>query len=309
MWSVNTGPSGCGSTDNVLEYRTSSDGINWSSPAATNFPPPGYAYTPWHPDVIYVPSKAEFWAVVSSYPHDGCGDTVLVFIKSTDGINWTTYNKVALPKGGGWDSGQIYRSTLLYDEATDMLRVWYSANNGSAWHLGYTERKYTEFLAILSAGGGADWTVDGGGSGSWSQSSEQVKRGAYSAKLVQNAGGNMVVHKPQPVATNFYQEWDLYDDLDQTAFKQVRVRANDQRVGIGVWTECSAAVYCYHDTSYTYIPTSVARTQAWHKFGIRLTSDGTVHYYIDGNDVGSRTGQFTTANMADIEGFENNAQQ
>jgi hypothetical protein len=305
MWSVNTGPSGCGSTDNVLEYRNSMDGVNWSAPMATNFPPSEYQYTPWHPDVIYVPSKGEFWAVVSSYPHDGCGDTVLVFITSKDGVNWTTYKNVALPKGSSWDSGQIYRSTLLYDEATDTIRVWYSANNGSAWHLGYAERNFTEFMSLLSADSSADWTVDGGGSGSWSRSSEQTMRGSYSAKLVQNAGGNMVVHKTQPTPTNFYQEWDLYDDLDQTAFKQVRVRSNDQRVGIGVWTGCSPVLYCYHNTTYEYTPTNVTRTLGWHKFGIRLSADGVVHYYIDGNDVGSAASQFTNANMADIEGYEN----
>ena len=303
MWSVNSGPAGCSSAMNQLQYRTSDDGFNWSAPTNANFSVAGYS--PWHVDMIYVPSKSEFWSVISAYPQGaGCGNTVLLFARSADGINWTTYSRVALGKGtsGAWDSGQIYRSTLLYDPATDLLKVWYSANNGSAWWQGYTERNYTQFLSAVSAGGG-DWAVEGG-SGSWSRSNERFKRDGYSGKLVQNAGANMVVTKPQPAGSNFYQEWDFFDDLDDTAFKQVRVRSGNDRVGIGVWTVASVGYYAYHDRSYNYYATSVARTVGWHKLGIRLTSGGAATYYIDGQQVGSLTGQFTSASVVDIEGYE-----
>ena len=80
--------------------------------------------------------------------------TDLYFATSTDGINWTTYDTPALRTGNSsaWDGGQIYRSTLLYDETSDLLRVWYSANDGSKWRQGYTERDYSDFLQALSGG-------------------------------------------------------------------------------------------------------------------------------------------------------------
>jgi ABC-type multidrug transport system ATPase subunit len=78
----------------------------------------------------------------------------IAYASSTDGINWATYATPALRTGNSsaWDGGQIYRSTLLYDETSDLLRVWYSANDGSEWRQGYTERDYSDFLQALSGG-------------------------------------------------------------------------------------------------------------------------------------------------------------
>jgi hypothetical protein len=152
MWSVNTGRVGCHAATTRIECRTSADGSIWSAPTAVHFSQPGY--WPWHLDVIHVPSKNEFWMLVSAFPEGGsCHDGVLFFANSTDGIHWTTYRRPALTAGAGqaWDCGQIYRSTLLYDATSDLLKVWYSANDGKHWHLGETERHYRAFLAQLLA--------------------------------------------------------------------------------------------------------------------------------------------------------------
>ena len=150
MWYVDSGSAGCSATSTTIKYRTSSDGINWSSAQDVNISQPNYVV--WHLDVIYVPSKSEYWMLIAAYPSgSNCGNTVLFYAKSTDRINWTTYNKKALGKGSGWDGDQIYRSTLLYDNTNDLLRVWYSGKGTSGYRVGYTERNYTTFLDILTS--------------------------------------------------------------------------------------------------------------------------------------------------------------
>jgi hypothetical protein len=68
----------------------------------------------------------------------------LYFAKSTDRLNWTFYtNRILDVSGAGWDNGQLYRSTLLYDSDRQMLRVWYSASDlFLKWSTGYTETNY-----------------------------------------------------------------------------------------------------------------------------------------------------------------------
>jgi hypothetical protein len=152
MWSVNSGlVGGCADIMNV-ELRTSSDGRNWSAAQVATITTPGYRI--WHIEVINVPSRNEKWMLATaSRTSVACvRETVQLFAKSTDGLNWQAFNKVALGPGTGWDNSHIYRSTLLYDSARDLIEVWYSGRNGSTgiWHLGYTEANYTHFLQWLT---------------------------------------------------------------------------------------------------------------------------------------------------------------
>jgi hypothetical protein len=48
----------------------------------------------------------------------------------------------------------------------------------------------------------------------------------------------------------------------------------------------------------------VARTEGWHKFGIRLQSNATAVFFIDGQQVGSLTGQFATAAEVSLDGYD-----
>jgi hypothetical protein len=307
MWTVNSGSFGCTAASTQIEYRTSTNGITWTLPGTVNFSQPGY--TPWHLDVITVPSKSELWALVAAYPSGtGCDNTDLLFAKSTNGIDWTTYPVQALLPSPGttWDSAQIYRSTLLYDAANDRLRVWYSASTyqgAPIWHQGYTERNYTQFLAALSTPNGSGWIIQDG-NGYWSPAGSPVRRGQYSGQLNQYPGRNMLVSKALPITitNDFYQEWDMYDDMNTTSFKVVRMTAGGNSLGVGVWTGASTGNYVYHSRDYYYIPTSVPRTLGWHKFGILLQADGSATFYIDGQQVGSLAGQFTAASSIRIEG-------
>ena len=207
---------------------------------------------------------------------------------------------------GGWDEN-LYRGCFLYDDTTDLLEVWYCAYDASTvWHTGYTSATYTSFIANL--GGSGAWSVHDIG-GSWSNSADQIKRGIYSGKLEQTSavgGQKMIVYKSQPLSNNLVLEWDMYDDLDVTAMKLVRLNAGSlgQQVGLGVWTGSSGVDYSYHSTGYVYTAASATRTTGWSKFGIAMADDASVTFLIDDVSVGSLTGQFASAQSVSVEGYD-----
>jgi hypothetical protein len=130
-----------GDVDQGVVYRYSTDGENWSSPTTVTFSPVPSSL-PWHLDVIYVPTKFEYLMLFST-PGGSMGSS-LFFAKSTDRIHWNFYTtEVLVPSGGGWDNGQLYRPTILYDSERQMLRIWYSASDCFCkWGTGYTEIEY-----------------------------------------------------------------------------------------------------------------------------------------------------------------------
>jgi len=150
MWVVNGGSQGCYTTSPLtVDYRSSPDGVRWSDPQATDMAQTGYSI--WHINVVWIPSKQEYWAAVSAFPSGlNCDSTVLFFSTSMDGLHWTSYQKIALDKGASWDRDQIYRSVFLYDPAKDQISLWYSARGGQQWHIGFTKGNYDEFQAWLT---------------------------------------------------------------------------------------------------------------------------------------------------------------
>ena len=135
--------------DNRVEYRRSDDGMNWSHPQKVELAQQGYA--PWHLDVIYVPSKAEYWVLFSGYPicdpRPGTEKGMfLFFATSKDGLKWVTYDNPVLGPGPGWDSGMIYRPTFLFDVESDgKVRVWYSVvNKDDECRIGYTASSFVK---------------------------------------------------------------------------------------------------------------------------------------------------------------------
>jgi hypothetical protein len=140
LWVVDTG-TGCTTQTGTVNLRTSPDGVNWSAPHALNINQPGYVI--WHLNTVFVPGRNQFMSLLAAYPiGSNCGHTSLFFANSYDGINWQTYPQILLgPSHEGWDSVEIYRSSLIYDPANALVRVWYSAQNKAdlAWHVGYTQ--------------------------------------------------------------------------------------------------------------------------------------------------------------------------
>ena len=153
MWSVNTGDRGWNNQSNIVELRTSLNGIDWSEPVSlkNGFAQAGYYH--WHIDMQWMEEKQEYWCIYPAYPYGGGSNyTELFFATSKDGLVWTTYeNPVLVPENGTWYNNFIYRSTYLYDEATDMFRLWYNAGSGQGWQVAYTENTYTDMVAALGA--------------------------------------------------------------------------------------------------------------------------------------------------------------
>jgi hypothetical protein len=287
LWLVNVGDSG-------VWVSQSSDGMNFGTPTRAAVADPV-----WHSDIEYIPAKNEYWMVLS-YPQTAGS---LRFARSTDGLNWTTFVNPLLSPTTGWDTN-LYRSTFLYDAPTNTFRLWYSAHRNSVWRTGYTSADYDDVLNQLTPGG--LWVKEAG-TGTWGATTERAKRGTTSAKLVQTGtgiGASMAMGKPQPLPNNFFQEVDLYDDMDTTAFKMMRSKNSaGNSIGIGVWTGASATRYVFHDRAYAYTATSVSRSAGWHKLGFILKADGGVTFYVDGQNVGTLTGQFTDADRVAIDGY------
>lgn len=143
LWVVNTEVGLCSAQTSTVEVRTSLDGVNWSPSTVLNINQPGYVI--WHVNTIPVPSKGQFMSLLAAYPlGKDCGETKLFFANSHDGLNWQTYPNILLDTSKSWDDLEIYRSSLLYDPETALLRVWYSAYGQvpHQWHVGYTQEVF-----------------------------------------------------------------------------------------------------------------------------------------------------------------------
>lgn len=287
LWAVNSATA-------TARTAQSTNGLSFGSSQAVNI-----SYRAWHFDVEYLPDRNEYWMFLD-YPSTPGG--VIRFARSADRVNWTTYPNPALTfTSNGWDRS-LYRSSFTFDPASNQIRLWYSAHNGSnVWHIGHSTVDYADLLNGLAAAGG--WTREQG-SGTWSTTTARARRGALSAQLVQSAGTSMWMRKTQPLPNSMLLEADVYDDLDSTAFKVVRItNSSDNRVGVGVWTGASATRYVFHSKAYTYTATSVARSQGWHRFGVQVNADSSVVFSVDGRTVGTLTGQFANVTQLQVEGY------
>lgn len=142
LWTVDVGAAGCSAQTSTVNQRISSDGVRWSAPRKLNISQSGYVI--WHLNTIPIPAKGQFMSLLTAYPvGSDCGSTKLFFANSHDGINWQTYPQILLNTGKGWDKNQIYRSSLLYDANSGLFRVWYSANGGVEWHVGYSQELFS----------------------------------------------------------------------------------------------------------------------------------------------------------------------
>jgi hypothetical protein len=150
MWSVNSGPSGCGAEATTVELRHSKDGLVWSAPQTVALG--GDGLFPWHIDVQWIPSRGEFWAVYNSKLPQTCTTPVVSIASSTDGVTWRVADKPVITKGRVPELQDIvYRTTLAYDPATDVITFWYSGAryDGSryVWGAAVERRARTEVFA------------------------------------------------------------------------------------------------------------------------------------------------------------------
>jgi hypothetical protein len=125
MWSVNAGVSGCGAEATTVELRRSADGVAWSAPVPVVLEEDGLF--PWHLDVQWIESRHEFWAVFNSKLPQTCTTPVVSIATSPDGVTWRMADKPVITKGRIPELQDIvYRTTLAYDPALDVITFWYS---------------------------------------------------------------------------------------------------------------------------------------------------------------------------------------
>jgi hypothetical protein len=125
MWYISEG--------NVLSYVSSKNNMNWSKRKICKIYIPGW--TIWHLDVAK--TDVGYEGLLCARDNKSC-NTALFYIKSTDGLKWSSSNlPVIYPSAKGWDSMDIYRSTLL--KQNGLYKIWYSACNfNEKWGIGYT---------------------------------------------------------------------------------------------------------------------------------------------------------------------------
>jgi hypothetical protein len=158
MWSVNSGASGCTSAATTVELRRSSDGVTWSDPVTTDLSETN-AFA-WHIDVEWIPSKQEFWAISNVKVPGSCPTAALDFAKSLDGVHWLPAAGPVLVRGAIPAFADIvYRASLLYDEASDNITLWYSGarfdNGRYTWKIATERVAASAFFARLAALAGA----------------------------------------------------------------------------------------------------------------------------------------------------------
>jgi hypothetical protein len=162
MWYVNAGRSGCSAHSTSVVTRSATDatgqfvGTRWGAAVTTNLSIPGYVI--WHVKARWVASKSEYWMVISAFPAhgNGCHTDDLFFARSADGVHWTTYSEPIVRHGDReWTAAAVYRSTFLYDAASDELRLWISARDADGtWRLGTARARYSAMIAALESGTG-----------------------------------------------------------------------------------------------------------------------------------------------------------
>jgi hypothetical protein len=102
-----------------------------------------------------LPHQRGYLALYAAYPSSGprvrCSNDDDFLAWSADGKSWKTFNVPILWRGMpelGLTS--LYRGTLAYDEATDVLRVWFSALDGELnWWTYYVSYRYASLRRAL----------------------------------------------------------------------------------------------------------------------------------------------------------------
>jgi hypothetical protein len=159
MWYVKTGKAGCNARATSVVTRVASDAsgrvvdTKWIGPSPTNLSIPGYNI--WHIKARWIPSRSEYWMLLSAFPvnGNGCKTDDLFFARSADGTHWTTYTQPILRhQDRDWTAGAVYRSSFLYNAASDEMSLWISARGmDGAWHIGYSRLRFASLLGALEA--------------------------------------------------------------------------------------------------------------------------------------------------------------
>ena len=148
MWAENN------SAPNHVQYRSSSDGIDWSSSNDVDMGmAPGMYADLWHINVEKIDD--EFIMITNGPSAAGC--LFLARAPISDPTHFSTYDSPILTprymSTTAWDAQTIYRACSLYNASTDVFSVWYSGYRTDAsmnkYRIGYTEIDYSTMIGNL----------------------------------------------------------------------------------------------------------------------------------------------------------------
>jgi hypothetical protein len=153
MWAVN-GNVGCTGPDATVELRRSVNGTVWSNPERVTLSQPGVF--PWHIDVEWIPSRAEYWALYNVKVPGTCATGAVYLATSPDGLQWRTYPSPVLAQGAVPELRDVvYRSTFSFDAASDAVTFWYSGarfdNNTYTWRSAVQRRRRADLFTAMNA--------------------------------------------------------------------------------------------------------------------------------------------------------------
>lgn len=143
MWVQNT------SATQKVQYRSSSDGTNWSSSYDVAFDVP---YVPdfWHLNVEQIENK--YVMIISTTT--SAGDIYLATADSNSPLTFSLYQIPLIVRSvSGWDNQSLYRASTVYNPSSDVLSIWYSAYSiaGSPiWHIGKIDTDYSNLISDLT---------------------------------------------------------------------------------------------------------------------------------------------------------------
>jgi hypothetical protein len=320
MYATDTG--GSGPWNKLFRY-TSANGRTWSNETLCMIPAPLSGAGLWHMDVVYSPTL-EKYILMTSDSHRGATHRGGSFWmgESENGLVWDVSPiPVMARKTTGWDSKILYRPSILYDSATDKMRVWYSAQDTSnLWWTGYTEFDYSDMLTTLAIGGYGglidanmqnatsvktlDTTTVRSGSKSLKHS---VRNCTYTVSNIHDANWTHFIRYITPVGAARVSAW-IYDNGAATPERLI-LRLNGgsgtSYVGIGIAPGTSGTKYCSLNTSGNLAATSIDRTTGWHHFEVKYDKTAganAARLYVDGTL--AATLALASAINGDVYGFQ-----
>lgn len=126
-------------SDQTAYYYTSQDGTNWELVSKTNL-------KAWHLDVIH--TELGYEAIC----YDNTGDGKLTHSVSEDGITFSEAIPIIRSSESGWDSGKVYRSSVIKENGIYYL-YYTSGTNGIGLSVTKEKNDVTSFGGYVSGSG------------------------------------------------------------------------------------------------------------------------------------------------------------
>ncbi|MDB4940211.1 MAG: hypothetical protein JWO40_636 [Candidatus Doudnabacteria bacterium] len=156
IWYVQSGAAGCVSQNNSVKLVTAQrvSGKSFAQAVYQTGPTVNWqqkGYNIWHAEVRKVSEKFGYLAVYAAYPSGfTCGHNDLFIALSSDGINFETFALPILWRSA-MQMNSLYRATAMYDQATDVVTIEYSALDlfdhwHSSWKIAYNWSKLLRTL-------------------------------------------------------------------------------------------------------------------------------------------------------------------